>query len=56
VQYWQLRSHLSVEQAAQRIGIPRDRYRAVVVSRNDRFTKTPYVKSIGPRTDEQIAP
>jgi len=31
VQYWQLRSRLSVEQAAQRIGISAARCRAVVV-------------------------
>jgi len=38
VQYWQLRSGLSVEQAAQGIGISPDRYRAVVVFGKDRFT------------------
>src|SRR5690349_9756926 len=38
VQYWQLRSRLSVEQAAQRIGISPDRYRVVVVAGSERFT------------------
>ncbi len=31
VQHWQLRSRLSAEQAAQRIGISPERYGAVVV-------------------------
>jgi len=39
VQSWQLRSRLSVEQAAQRIGIPPERYRAVVVLGDDRFNE-----------------
>jgi len=39
VQYWQLRSRLSAEQAAQRIGISPDRYGAVVVLGKDRFTE-----------------
>lgn len=39
VQHRQLRSRLSVEQAAQRIGISAVRYRAVVVFGNDRFTE-----------------
>jgi len=39
VQYWQLRSRLSVEQAAQRIGISPGRYRAVVVFGKERFTE-----------------
>jgi hypothetical protein len=39
VQYWQLRRHLSIEQAAQRIGISPDRYGAVVVHGDDHFTE-----------------
>jgi hypothetical protein len=39
VQYWQLRSGLSVEQAAQRVGISADRYRAVVVFGKVRCTE-----------------
>ena len=39
VQYWQLRSGLNVERAAQRIGISPDRYRAVVVFGKERFTE-----------------
>jgi hypothetical protein len=37
VQFWQLHSRLSVEQAAKRIGIAPDRYRVVVVFGKDRF-------------------
>src|SRR5579859_4630897 len=39
VQYWQLRSSLSVEQAARRIGIPPDRYGTVVVLGTEHFTE-----------------
>lgn len=38
IQYWQLRSHPSMEQAAQRLGISTDRYRAVVVQGTERLT------------------
>jgi hypothetical protein len=39
VQYWQLRSRLSVEQAARRIGISLDRYGVVVVLGTEHFTE-----------------
>jgi hypothetical protein len=39
VQYWQLCSRLTVEQAAQRIGGSLGRYRAVVVRGTERFTE-----------------
>jgi hypothetical protein len=39
VQYWQLRERLSAEQAARRVGISADRYRAVVVIGTERFTE-----------------
>lgn len=39
VQYWQLRSRLSVQQAVQRIGISAERYADVVVLGNARFTE-----------------
>jgi hypothetical protein len=39
VQYWQLRSRLSVEQAAQRIGISPDRYGEVVVLESAHLTE-----------------
>lgn len=39
MQYWQLRSRLTVEQVARRTGIPADRYRAVVVFGEARFTE-----------------
>jgi cyanate lyase len=39
VQYWQLRSGLSIEQAAQRIGVTPARYRAVAVFGKERFTE-----------------
>lgn len=39
VQYWQLRSRLSVEQAAERIGISPDLYRTVVVFGKSRFSE-----------------
>lgn len=39
VQYWQLRHRLSVEQAAQRIGISPERYGAVVVLGTEHFTE-----------------
>ena len=39
VQYWQLMKRLTVEQAAERIGISPDRYREVVVSGNEHFTQ-----------------
>jgi hypothetical protein len=39
VQYWQLRSRLTVQQAADRIGITLDRYRSVVVLGESRFTE-----------------
>lgn len=39
IQYWQLRKHLTVEQAAEIIGILRDRYLEIVVSGNEHFTR-----------------
>jgi hypothetical protein len=39
VQYWQLRSRLTDQQAADRIGLTLARYRAVVVSGESRFTE-----------------
>ena len=39
VQYWQLRARLSVEQAAQRIGVSVARYRDVVVRGDEHFTE-----------------
>lgn len=39
VQYWQLRARLSIEQAAQRIGISADRYGAVIVQGTEHFTE-----------------
>jgi hypothetical protein len=39
VQHWQLCSRLSVEQAAQRLGISSERYRALVVRGTERFTE-----------------
>ena len=39
VQFWQLRRRLTLEKAADRIGISRDRYRAVVVRGDERFTE-----------------
>jgi hypothetical protein len=39
VQYWQLRSRLTVQQAADRIGITLDRYLTVVLSGESRFTE-----------------
>lgn len=39
IQYWQLRSCLTIEQAAQRVAISLDRYRAIVVFGKDCFTE-----------------
>jgi len=39
VQHWQLRSRLTIEAAAARIGISPDRYGMVVVLGNGRFTE-----------------
>ena len=39
VQYWQLRSRLTMQEAADRIGISLDRYRSVVISGERRFTE-----------------
>ena len=39
IQFWQLWKRLTVEQAAHRIGIPVERYRAVVVRGDGRFTE-----------------
>lgn len=39
IQHWQLRLRLTAEQAAQRIGISLERYRAVVVRGTERFTE-----------------
>jgi hypothetical protein len=39
VQYWQLRSRLTVEQATQRLGISPERYGSVVVAGDERFTE-----------------
>lgn len=39
LQFWQLRKRLTLEQAANRIGISRNRYFAVVLRGDEKFTE-----------------
>jgi len=50
VQYWQLRKRLTLDQAADRIGISLDRYRDVVVRGDERFTE-PEIRKVLAATD-----